>query len=460
MHAPSPKHPPQGRCWKSRSPSRAFERGQVRLARETTFGARRRLGFSAAAAAVQIDLFQVAAPHTRRYSLSVLSRPPDIVAFAKDHSEAPTSCNHVLRELARTRRVLWLNSVATRTPKLSSGRDMGKLGRKLKEFWKGPVNVENGLWVFTPLVLPLPHNPLARRLNRRILQATVRMLRLRLGIADFQLWAFIPNVADYVGALGESLAVYYCVDEYSMFSNIDADPILAAEKALLQRVDCVFAVTSALADRKRLHNPNTHLSPHGVDHATFARALEPDLPVPADLAALPRPVVGFYGTIQDWVDLELIAHLARSHPEWSLVLIGPVLVDVAVVANLPNVHLLGRRPHQDLPAYCKGFDVGLIPYRMIDRMPFVNPIKLREYLSAGLPVVSTAVPEVRRYPEWCSVGEDHDGVRLAIEKALREDTPEQRTLRSRTMVSETWQARVANVERIVQETDLRKRGNR
>lgn len=391
---------------------------------------------------------------------SALTRLPDIIAFAKDYNEAPTSCNHVLRELARTRQVLWLNSIATRAPTLSSGRDLGKIGRKLREFAKGPINVENGLWVYTPLVLPLPHSQSARRINRQILRATIRTLRSRLGISDFQLWSFIPNVGDYVGAFGESLSVYYCVDEYSMFSNIDAEPILAAERILLQRTDCVFAVTAALAERKRQSNPNTHLSPHGVDHACFARALAPETAVPADVASLSGPVIGFYGTIQDWVDLDLVAYLARSRPTWNLVLIGPVMVDTTAVAGLANVHLLGRREHRDLAAYCKGFDVGLIPYRVIDRMPFVNPIKLREYLSAGLPVVSTSIAEVRRYPHWCAIGDDHEGVALAIEKALREDSPQARQERSRAMACETWQARVAEVDRIVQETALRTRGHR
>src|SRR5262245_64931375 len=104
--------------------------------------------------------------------------PSGIVAFAKDWNEDPTSNHHVLRELAKTRRVLWLNSVATRTPKLSSGRDVRKIVRKVGEFARGPVNVENDLWVFTPLVLPLPHSAAARRINHQVLRATVRGLRL------------------------------------------------------------------------------------------------------------------------------------------------------------------------------------------------------------------------------------------------------------------------------------------
>ena len=154
--------------------------------------------------------------------------PIPIIAFAKDWHEDPTSNHHVLQELAKTRRVLWLNSIATRTPSLASGRDLGKIRRKLVEFAKGPVNVENDLWVATPLALPLPHVPAARALNRQILRATIRAYRLRLGIREFQLWTFLPNVADYVGALGETLAVYYCVDEWSMFGYLDRAQTVAA----------------------------------------------------------------------------------------------------------------------------------------------------------------------------------------------------------------------------------------
>ena len=110
---------------------------------------------------------------------------PGIIAFSKDWHEDSTSNHHVLRELAKTRRVLWLNSVGTRTPSLTSGRDLGKIRRKLREFARGPVNVENDLWVFSPLVLPLPGSAAARRINRELLRATIRTLRWRLGMRDF-----------------------------------------------------------------------------------------------------------------------------------------------------------------------------------------------------------------------------------------------------------------------------------
>ena len=372
-----------------------------------------------------------------------------IVAFAKDWHEDPTSNHHVLRELAKTRRVLWLNSLATRTPKLSSGRDLGKIKRKLKEFAAGPQNVENDLWVMSPLVLPLPHSAAARAINRHVLRATIRGLRLRLGIKDFQLWTFLPNTADYIGTLGEQLAVYYCVDEWSMFSYLDKAQTQAAEQKLLERVDAVFAINHALAETKREKNRATYVSPHGVDHALFARALDDATVVPADIASLPHPRIGFYGTLQDWVDFDLIAQVARRRPAWQIVLIGQQLADVSALRQIPNIHLLGQRKHHELPAYCKGFDVGIIPYKIDERMTFVNPLKMREYLSAGLPVVSTPVPEVKRYAQMCAIAGTADEFVAAIERALKEAGPAARGARSRAMTNETWAARVADVTRTV-----------
>src|SRR5262245_28419667 len=203
-------------------------------------------------------------------------RGENIICFSKDWAEDPTSNHHVMKELAKGNRVLWLNSVATRTPKLSSSRDLGKIVRKLGEFARGPRSVGDGLWVFTPLVLPLPHSRIARALNKPILRATMWLLKKRLGMRDFQLWTFLPNVVDYLGGLGESLLVYYCVDEWALFSYIDAEPTTHAEAQLCARADVVFATSEALVEKKRALNPRTFLASHGVEHALFATALDED----------------------------------------------------------------------------------------------------------------------------------------------------------------------------------------
>ena len=174
-----------------------------------------------------------------------------IICFAKDWDEDPTSNNHVMAELAKGNRVLWLNSVSTRTPNVASARDLKKIARKLASFARGARRVPEGLWVYTPIVLPLPHSRWARAANRYILKVVLRVLRMKLGMGTFQLWTFLPNVADYVGGLGEDVSVYYCVDEWSKFNYVDNRRTAEAERQLVQKVDVVFAVAQSLVDSRR-----------------------------------------------------------------------------------------------------------------------------------------------------------------------------------------------------------------
>jgi glycosyltransferase involved in cell wall biosynthesis len=138
--------------------------------------------------------------------------------------------------------------------------------------------------------------------------------------------------------------------------------------------------------------------PHGVEFARFAMALDKTLPAPSDVAGLPKPVIGFYGNLHPWVDFNCVASLAIARPAYSFVLIGEPYADVSALEALPNVHLLGRREHGVLHYYCRAFDVAIIPYDMSNpRMESVNPVKTKELLAAGLPVVASDVPELRNY---------------------------------------------------------------
>lgn len=381
-------------------------------------------------------------------------RGENIVCFAKDWSEDPTSNNHVMKLLARDNRVLWMNSISTRTPSLTSGRDLGKIATKLKSFARGTTRVVDGpggfMDVYTPIVLPFPHNPVATRLNQEILRSSVSLLRRTRGMDDFQLWSFIPSAAKYIGKLGESLVVYYCTDEWSHFSSVDRDKTMALERELCERADIVFTTASTLLEKKKVYNPETHLALHGVDQAHFARALAPATSLAAELRDLPRPIVGFVGLIQDWVDVDTVRYMAERHRDRSFVLIGKALVDVSSLERLPNVRLLGRKPYESLPEYLKGFDVGIIPFKLNELTRNVNPIKLREYLSAGLPVVSSDIPEVARYvrdhgalANACYVASTPEDFDAAVTQALQGDSPAARQARSEAMLAETWERKVA-----------------
>jgi glycosyltransferase involved in cell wall biosynthesis len=367
----------------------------------------------------------------------------NIICFSKDWNESPTSNNHVMRELAKKNQVLWLNSISMRAPSLDK-HDLTKIGRKLAQFFQGPKQVDENLWVYTPIVLPFPHSRFATALNSLILRWTIGALRRKLGMRQFQLWTFLPNAVDYVGKLGESFVAYYCIDEWSKFGYLDGRKMAEAEDRLCKQADVVFATAQSLLDGRKGFNPESHLASHGVDYKFFATALEESTPLAAELEPLPRPIVGFYGLIHEWIDLDLIAYLAERHPEWSLVMVGNPRVDVSSLKDRPNVHFLGNKPYAELPRYCKGFSAGLIPFKVNDLTVHVNPIKLREYLSAGIPVVSTDLPEVRLY-EDCAIANSFEEFERRIEEALANDTPARRRARSESMQAETWERKVADL---------------
>ena len=368
-----------------------------------------------------------------------------ILCFASGYDAPPTSKHHVMHLLAERNRVLWVNYHASRAPQ-ASGADFRHMARKLGEVCRGLKNPRENLYVLTPLVVPLPSARWARRLNCWLLVRQVCRALWRMRRGPVQLWSFTPDVTYLLDRFGEGKVVYYCVDDHAAFSGYDRAQVLRDEEALCRRADLVVTTSRALQEARSPWNPNTILVSHGVDYEHFAKSLADGVAIPADVAGIPRPRLGFFGLIRDWVDLDLLAAVARARPEWHLVLIGDSAVELAPYRSLPNMHFLGRRPYEQLPAYCKAFDVGLIPFKLNDLTRAVNPIKLREYLAAGLPVVSTPLPEVRPYEPLVRVGEGAGPFAEGIASALNGDSaPELRSRRSAAMAAETWPAKVAAI---------------
>jgi glycosyltransferase involved in cell wall biosynthesis len=376
----------------------------------------------------------------------------DIVCFANDWDSDPLSKKHVMTRLARDNRVLWVNSLGCRNP-TASARDFRRAAKKLGDFFQGCRQVADNLWVTSPLVIPFHGSAAARALNRRWLAATLRLTLRRLGMRRPVTWSFLPSSADVVGRLGERLVVYQCVDEYSQFTGTDKAAILEMEERLCRRADLVLVSAQTLYDAKRPWNPRTHLVTHGVEVEHFRRALDPATPIPEDLA--PRsdrtegPVVGFFGLVADWVDLELVRRLAEARPHWTLVLVGKADTDVSVLDGLPNVRLLGQRRYEELPGYCRGFDAAILPFRINELTLAANPLKLREYLAAGLPVVATAIPEAERLAPWVRIGRDPEGFLAELDAVFADGARGPREEISRAMDTESWDHKVAKMTRLV-----------
>jgi glycosyltransferase involved in cell wall biosynthesis len=371
-----------------------------------------------------------------------------IVCFAHDWNGDPTSKTHIMRILARRNRILWINSIGMRRP-TASRADFRRMAAKLRRTFQGSVQVEPNLFVGNPLVLPLPGIAAADTLNTYVLSAWIRQLCRRHRLDRPIFWTFLPNVHRLVGRLNERMVIYHCVDEYSAFSNVPREALIQMERSLLRRADIVFTSSAQLCTERRALNPNTHFISHGVDVLHFAQASHPKTLVPEDLRHLPKPIIGFFGLLADWVDLPLIRELALACPDWSFVLIGKATTDLAPVRRLKNVHLLGQKSYAALPAYCRGFDVGIIPFRQNELTVRANPLKLREYLAAGLPVVATPLPEVMRYAPFVRLAEGPHAFATEIEAALGETSDADASRRMDSMRSESWDARVAEIAAVI-----------
>lgn len=378
-----------------------------------------------------------------------------IICFAKDWGGDPTSKNHIMRILSARNRVLWVNSIGIRRPGLN-GRDLKRLVEKLGRGLAGCRRVAPNIHVFSPLVIPLPSVGPVVRLNNAILMATLRATCRRLGLERPILWSFLPNVGGLAGKLQERAVIYHCVDDYAEFRGVASASLRRLERQLLEVADLVFTSSELLWQERVRYNPNTFFIPHGVDVGHFSRAVDLNLATPTEVQGIRRPIIGFIGALADFVDLELVAEAARVCPDWSFVMVGRCVTDIRAIKGLPNVHVVGQRPYDSLPAYCRAFDVGVIPFRVNALTLRANPLKLREYLAAGLPVVSTPLPEVARYAALVRIAQGRDEFVREIRHALaeRDDALVQR--RVNAMRQESWERRVEELSRHISQTLYRR----
>jgi glycosyltransferase involved in cell wall biosynthesis len=378
-------------------------------------------------------------------------RRRDILCFSHDWTGDPLSKTHLMRVLARDNRILWVNSLANRMPTASS-KDVNRIFRKLKSFTEPIKEAEPNIFVMNPLALPAYGSAAVRKFNQKLLVSQVKGAMRTLKFRRPVNMVFNPAAGLIAGKLGEESLIYYCVDEYTAFTGASTG-LREIEESLFRKADLVIVSAEKLYESKKRYNANTHLIRHGTDWNHFRTALAPDTKIPDEINNLPKPVIGFHGLLADWVDFELIKKTAEHFKGGSVVLIGKITVDaerkIKILDPVSNVHFLGRKPYAELPAYCKGFDVALNPFAINELTLAANPLKVREYLAAGLQVVSTDIPEVRML-KYCAVGGTHDEFIAKIEYALANPIP--RTEISDSIKAESWESKIDELREIMRTT--------
>jgi glycosyltransferase involved in cell wall biosynthesis len=370
------------------------------------------------------------------------------IGFADWDAELWTNQHHLMARLARRNTVLFVESLGLRRPQLA-GRDVRRVARRAQRGLRGARRAGE-LHVLSPLVVPLHGRPRVRRLNAALLRAQVGRAARRLGFEHPLLWSYVPQADWLLDALEPSAVVYHCVDDIAAQKGVAATAFRAAEAHFAARADLVLASSPALAERMRGLSRHVLYAPNVADTARFARALE-DGPSDPAVAALPRPRIVFTGAVvATKLDVELLRALASARPDWAFALVGPVgpgdpRTDVSALRALPNVHLLGARAYQDLPAVLRGADAGIVPYALNPLTRSIFPMKVYEYLAAGLPVVSTPLPALDAVAE-VAVAADAAGMAAALERALAQDSPAARERRSALAREHSWESRLEEID--------------
>lgn len=364
-----------------------------------------------------------------------------------------------MRRVAETRSVLFVNSITMRMPLPGRStkfvRRIARKARSMARRLQRPVDELPNFWVLTPVILPLYGSRTARAANAALIRLQVRRAARRAGIAEPIYFVTIPTAWEVVRPLPRRALIFNRSDKHSTYVEADRDFIQSLETDLLRHADRVLYVSGSLmADDAEATGDRAVFLDHGVDLAHFRRS--PVTEEPADLRTIPHPRVGYFGGLDGYlVDFELLHRLAADLPEAQLVLVGDASESMRQFESMPNVHWLGFRPYEVIPKYGSGFDVAIMPWLQNEWIAHSNPIKTKEYLALGLPVVTTPFAEARRYGHVLRIANDADMfvelVRLALAEAPSSAKQEQRRA---AVAEDSWDRRA---QELIEISELRDR---
>jgi UDP-galactopyranose mutase len=283
----------------------------------------------------------------------------------------------------------------------------------------------------------------------------VRDVLAQEGVTDYAVWLYTPMALPLAKSLTPAPAavIYECMDELSAFRDAPQE-LLQRERELLEWADVVFTGGPSLYAAKKDRHPNVHCFPSSVDAPHFRQALT--IAEAEDQASLPHPRLGFYGVIDERLDLGLVEAISTAHPEWQIVMVGPVVkIEEDSLPKSDNIHYFGQRTYAELPSYLAGWDVCLLPFALNESTQFISPTKTLEYMAAELPIVSTPITDVAEpYGEIVYIGATHQEFISKCEQALAAPERERaaRIEAMREVLKRTsWDSTVREMERLIGE---------
>jgi glycosyltransferase involved in cell wall biosynthesis len=349
----------------------------------------------------------------------------------------------LMRRYAKYGTTLYVNSIVMQKPNIREGKMFfRRLLRKVKSVSTGLKMSDAGFWVFSPFTLPVHHISWARPANEIILRWQVHRAVHKLRMSKPIIWVACPAACDTAIKMKNAFLVYQRTDRYEEYPNVDPDIIKKYDQKLKTTADLTLFVSSSLYEQEHSQCRNALFLDHGVDYDLFATA-EQNPYKPEDIAHIPKPIIGFFGAIDDHSsDIPFIEKLVDLLPEMSFVFVGKASSDVSRLRSRKNTWLLGQKPYEQIPHYGKYFDVAILPWRQNRWTEAANPIKVKEYLALGKPFVSTPVfTELKQYRDITYIGRTPEEFAARIKQALREDCPEQVAIRRKKVEKAGWESK-------------------
>jgi len=365
-------------------------------------------------------------------------------------------------------RVLFVENTGVRAPRF---RDYDRLVSRVRNWWrgyKGIRRVDRNLFVYSPLILPFPYSRLARWINKLLVLRVLNSWLEAQKCSSPVIWTFLPSglTLELIKNLSHKILIYYCIDSFE-HSSPAATKIAESEKRTIQEADLVFVTSELLREHCARYNSEVHKFPFTVNFEEFAAVRKKEgVNPPDDLAPVPQPRIGYIGGLHRWCDQELIVKLARLMPEASFVFVGPEQEPMQALHGLPNVHLLGGKPHQSLPTYIGHFDIGIIPYLKTSYTDNVYPTKLNEYLAMGIPVISTPIREVvlfdKENPGTVDICRDAESmarvIRERLARAGSREEEEARSMRIELAKQNSWPVKIEKMCELIESKIIQLKG--
>ncbi|MFD1149060.1 glycosyltransferase [Saccharothrix hoggarensis] len=352
----------------------------------------------------------------------------------------------LMRSMTAHRRVLVVNSIGMRMPTRGNSTHVARrILRKLRSVAKFVRRPMPDFYVMSPLPLPFYGSPLLRKVNAVLVRCQVRLVARALGLRVPVIMVTIPTAWDVVAPMRRHRLVFNRSDRHSDFPEADRAAIEALEHRLLAHADHVVYVSHSLMDEELPRTGSrAHFLDHGVDVDHFTA--RPEAERPDDVRSIPGPRIGFFGALDDFVvDFDLLERVAAELPDASLVLIGDATHPMERFDKYPNVHWLGFQPYSRIPAYGSAFDVAIMPWQDNDWIKRSNPIKLKEYLALGLPVVSTDFAELAAYTDRVRVATTHTAFVEAVRETLARGPLRPPAVLRASVQNHSWHARAADL---------------